>query len=239
MRGSAISNIASLSGLAALIGEPARTAILVTLMDGRALTAGELACAAGVAPSTASGHLGLLQEAGLLTLERQGRFRYYRLASKSIAELLETMMAQDADLRVAVPGKRIVTGPRDRALRRARTCYDHLAGEVAVGIADALIGRDELNFGHGGATVTAQGMSLLHALGVGEGDMESGTHSTACRPCLDWSERRPHIGGPIGAGLYRRLIWHGWIRPIAGSRAVTITPKGVIELRRHFGLALN
>jgi DNA-binding transcriptional ArsR family regulator len=150
-----MTSIASLASVAALIGEPARTAMLVTLMDGRALTAGELGGAAGVTPPTASGHLGRMLEAGLLTLERQGRHRYYRLASPTFATTLEGMISLTGELDAAAARpKPITTGPRDRALRRARVCYDHLAGEVAVAIADSMAARNQLDFAQDGGAVT-------------------------------------------------------------------------------------
>ena len=127
-----MTNVASLAGTAALIGDPARAAMLVTLMDGRALTATELAGAAGVTASTASGHLARMLEAGLLALERQGRHHYYRIAAPSVAGLIESLMSVTGELSAARRQCRPVrTGPSDRALRRARLCYDHLAGEVA------------------------------------------------------------------------------------------------------------
>ena len=151
-----MTNVASLAGIASLIGDPARAVILVTLMDGRALTAGELGTAAGVAPSTASGHLGRMLDAGLLALERQGRHRYYRIASPSVAGLVESLMSLSGELTAAAArGKPISTGPRDQALRRSRLCYDHLAGEVAVGIADrdllpSLAGLERASAAHRG-----------------------------------------------------------------------------------------
>jgi DNA-binding transcriptional ArsR family regulator len=230
----AMSTIASLSAIATLIGEPARTAMLVTLMDGRALTAGELAGAAGIGRPAASAHLVRLHEAGLLALEAQGRHRYYRLAGPAVAAMLEGMMALDASLAGAVPRKPVRTGPRDRDLRRARLCYDHLAGEVAVAIADAMTARAELDFARGGAILTERGLALLTSLGVEPGP--SAGSATFCRPCLDWSERRPHIAGAVGAALLRTFVDRHWMRPAATGRAVTITPPGLAALDRYFGV---
>src|SRR6187399_304782 len=146
-----MTSIASLAGTAALIGDPARAAMLVALMDGRALTAGELAGVAGVTPPTASGHLGRMLDAGLLGLERQGRHRYYRIANTSVASLIESLMSVTGELSAAANSRKPVsTGPRDKALRRARLCYDHLAGEVAVGIAASMTARGHLDFGQEG-----------------------------------------------------------------------------------------
>lgn len=235
-----MTNIASLAGVAALIGDPARAAILVTLMDGRALTAGELATAAGVTPQTASGHLGRLLDAGLLALGRQGRHRYYRIASASVAALIESMMSLSGELSAAAGRvKPVRTGPRDLALRRARLCYDHLAGEVAVAIADRMVARGQLDFGQDGGVITEQGRHLLVELGVGLGSGERARYQRPafCRPCLDWSERRLHIGGVIGRAMYEGFARRGWLRRCQAGRTVSITPLGAAELNRHFGVA--
>jgi len=236
-----MTNVASLAGIAALIGDPARAAMLVTLMDGRALTAGELSAAAGVTASTGSGHLVRMLDEGLLALERQGRHRYYRIASAPVAGLLESMMSLSGELGAAAARcKPVRTGPRDRALRRARLCYDHLAGEVAVGIAASMTARGQLDFGQDGAAVTPQGLDRLASLGV---DLPPGAPgqpapTTFCRPCLDWSERRPHLAGAVGRALYTAFVRKGWMRGPSSGRVVTITPVGLAELRRQFGLKL-
>lgn len=224
----------SISGLAeigALVGEPARTAMLVSLLDGRALTAGELASAAGVTPQTASGHLGRMLEAGLLAIERQGRHRYYRLASPAVGAMLESMM-------VAATPPPIRTGPRDAAMRQARICYDHLAGQVAVGIADAMAACGQIELSTDGAALTQTGLHLLNIIGV---ELPPGSEKSShhfCRPCLDWSERRHHIAGAVGAALYRAFLGNGWIRRVEASRTVRVTPPGHAALHRHFGLRL-
>jgi DNA-binding transcriptional ArsR family regulator len=237
-----MTTIASIASIAALIGDPTRAGILVTLMDGRALTAGELAGAAGVTPATASGHLGRLLDAGLLMLEQQGRHRYYRIESASVASLLENMMSLSGELSAVVGRcKPVSTGPRDRALRRARLCYDHLAGEVAVGIATNLISRGQLNLSQDGGAVTGEGLAFIASIGVdlsADDSIRLG-HGAFCRPCLDWSERRPHVGGAIGRALYASFMSNNWIRKPDHGRAVSITTLGRSELNRHFGLELS
>lgn len=227
----------AVAGLGALIGDPARTSMLVALMDGRALTATELAAIAGVTPQTASSHLGQLVEAGMLTVERQGRHRYHRLATAEVARMVEGMMAVAATL----PGYRSArtrAGPKDHAIRQARTCYDHLAGRIAVGIADAMVTRGDIIFSTDGGELTASGMGFLSDIGisVSDNDGKAGRKRVFCRPCLDWSERRWHIAGSVGAMLLQHLISQSWVRLTTGSRAVTITQAGQRHLTDLFGL---
>lgn len=235
-----MTNVASLAGTAALIGDPARAAMLVTLMDGRALTAGELGQAAGVAPSTASGHLARLLEGGLVALARQGRHRYYRIADASVASLLETMMSVSGELSAAASGCRPVrTGPRDPALRQARLCYDHLAGEVAVAIAASMVAQGQVELDGDGGFVTTEGRRFLASLGVELPSVGSsrGRRPTFCRPCLDWSERRPHLAGLVGRALYATFVQKDWLRQPTSGRVVAISPLGMAQIKQHFQLA--
>ena len=224
-----MTSIASLAATAAALGDPARLNMLAALMDGRALAAGELARTAGVAASTASGHLSVLRDAGLLAAERQGRHRYFRLASAEVARVLEGLMALSAARPRAVP----VTGPRSAAMREARTCYDHLAGRLAVAMADAMVARGQLEMSGDGGQLTRAGEALLRELGVA---VRAGGSRPFCRPCLDWSERRPHVAGALGAALCGRCLELGWVRRVAGSRALTVTPAGERGFRAAFGI---
>ncbi|WP_159351150.1 ArsR/SmtB family transcription factor [Roseomonas harenae] len=228
---------AALAETAAALGDPTRLNILAALMDGRALTAGELAGIAGVAPTTASGHLGRLLEAGLLAMERQGRHRYHRLASPEVARVLEGLMALSAARSRAQPRLTRI-GPRDTAMREARTCYDHLAGRLAVGMTDAMVSRGHLDLSPDGGALTEAGAGFLEHLGIALPAASAGRGRTRsfCRPCLDWSERRPHLAGALGAALCRRCLDLGWMRRVAGSRALTVTPTGWRGLRDAFGL---
>ena len=239
-----MANIASIAQTASLIGDIARASMLAALMDGRALTATELARIAGIAPQTASGHLGQLAEAGLILRESQGRHRYHRLASPAVAHMLESIMAlaeNPATPHAAWRNKVPATGPRDKALRYARTCYDHLAGQLAVRITDRLIETGHIELSSDGGALTDEGDRFLRSLGVDldaarQRSSSKGTRRMFCRPCLDWSERRPHIGGALGAALCQCYVEQGWIRQAAGNRAVTVTPRGRLAFQAAFGL---
>lgn len=226
-----LSNL-SLAEIGALIGDPARANMLSALMDGRALTASELAWHAGVTAQTASGHLGKLTTAGLLALERQGRHRYFRLASPLVARMLEgmTVVASLQSPPRYRPRSRI-----DEAMQNARTCYDHLAGRLGVGLADALQAKGHIELSEEGGSVTDQGRAFLTAFGL---DLsEAGRQRRCfCRPCLDWSERRPHLAGALGAHLADRCFALGWVQRIKDTRALTITPAGQRGFRETFGM---
>lgn len=225
-------NTNRIARIASLVGEPARTAMLLELMDGRSLTAHELARAGNVSPQTASRHLAQLVEAGLLRLEPSGRRRYHRLASAEVARLLEGLMQLASR---PAPARAVVTGPRDAALRAARTCYDHLAGRLGVAVADRLLEAGAIVFDGEAGSVTDLAAPLLEPLGI-EPDAASGTaRRPACRPCLDWSERRCHVAGRLGALICSRCLEQGWLRRRAGTRALELTGSGVVALRGWLG----
>jgi DNA-binding transcriptional ArsR family regulator len=222
--------------VASLVGDPARATMLHALMDGRALTASELARVAGVTAQTASGHLGRMTEIGLILVERQGRHRYHRLASQAVAQMIENIMQVASVLEP--PGRPLFVGPREVALREARTCYDHLAGRLGVSLADALVANGHAELASDSGLMTESGIELLGRLGV---DVDAllarrGKRATRvlCRPCLDWSERRPHLAGAVGAAICAHSLQHDWIRRLPGTRAVTITPKGQRVFREKF-----
>lgn len=232
---SSLSQIASpvaLAEVGAALGDPARARMLTALLDGRALTAGELAFHGGVAAPTASGHLGKLTELGLLALEKQGRHRYYRLASPLVARMLEGVQLVAA---VEGPRRHRPPGPADAQLRLARTCYDHLAGRLGVGLADALVAAGHLELDGEGGRVTAAGAGFLAGFGLDLAGLAGGRRCF-CRPCLDWSERRPHLAGALGRALAEQCLERGWIRRVRDSRAVAVTPPGRLGFVETFGL---
>jgi DNA-binding transcriptional ArsR family regulator len=226
--------------IAALAGDPARAGMLHALLGGRALTASELASVAGVTPQTASGHLARLTAVDLVSVMKQGRHRYYQLASPAVAQMMEAIMEVAAYQQPQ--RKRLTVGPRDAALRTARICYDHLAGRLGVALADALVADGHAEFTKEGGLVTDSGLRFLSRIGVDAAAIlsPSGRRSrrALCRPCLDWSERRIHLGGALGAAICRLSFDQGWIRRVDGSRAVTITPSGHQAYREHFGARL-
>ena len=225
----------SISHLASLIGEPARTAMLLQLMDDRQLTASELARAAGVAASTASGHLAQMVAAGVLRVNSSGRHRYHRLASPAVARMLESIM-QVAAQSAAAAHARVRVGPRDDSLRRARTCYDHLGGRLAVAITQRLARDGGLVFDEDQAALTDAGCRALAELGL-DVDPAGMATSSYCRPCLDWSERRFHMAGRLARQICCHCLERGWLSRRSESRALDISPPGRVALQRWIGLA--
>jgi DNA-binding transcriptional ArsR family regulator len=219
--------------VAALVGDPARANILAALMGGRALTAGELVDAAGVSPQTTSGHLGKLTEGRLIACVKQGRHRYYRIATPRVAEMLEGIMAVVADS----PPRHRPPSKLDDAMRTARTCYDHFAGKLGVGLTDALCTRGHLALADDGGEVTDSGVAFFQEFGIDLAAARS-RRRIFCRPCLDWTERRPHLGGSVGAVLAQRCFDLGWLERMRDSRALLVTPKGRRGLSDLFGLSL-
>jgi DNA-binding transcriptional ArsR family regulator len=216
-------------GIAALIGERARADILTTLMAGQALTATELAEVAGVTKQTISTHLSKLLEAKLLAMQSQGRHRYFRLADRDVAGLLESLMGV-AQRSGAVPLK---SSPREPALRKARVCYDHLAGDLGVLALDSLEKRRFLKRIDDRLELTKGGRAFCEHLGLAV-EALPGQRRALCRPCLDWSVRRNHLAGALGAALLERCYGLGWARRVPGTRVVHFTAAGERAFRERF-----
>lgn len=220
--------------VAALVGDATRANVLAALLDGRALTASELAYFAHVSPQTASGHLAKLVDGKLLTVLRQGRNRYYRLATPRVGQMLEGIMTVASE----GPRRHRPISKADEAMRMARTCYDHFAGKLGVDLADNLIQRGYLVLTPEAGEVTERGAAFLDDFGVDLAALRV-KRRTLCKPCLDWTERRLHIGGTVGAALAKRCFDLGWFTRSRDSRALAITPAGRHGLGDVFGLSLD
>ncbi len=218
--------------IAALVGDTARATMLAALMDGRALTSSELAAIARISRPTASEHLTKLTKARLLAVTSKRRNRYYRIASPLVAKMLESIKAVAA---IEVPARHRPRSAHADALRYARTCYDHLAGTLGVALADALVANRYVILSDEGGEVTASGKKFLRELGA-ELTPRDGSRRIFCRPCLDWSERRYHLAGLVGAELLRCCQEKGWLVRQREGRAVTVTPACRRGLREAFGL---
>lgn len=223
----------NIAATAALLADPTRMLMVTALLDGRALPAGELAYAAGISPQTASAHLSKLMGGGFLNLEKEGRHRYYRLSGGHIAEAIERLAA----IHPPGPVRRKALSPEARALRLARCCYDHLAGRLGVAVTQQLCAKElivsapEKRF-----EITARGYDWFTELGLDVCAIKPGRRGLA-RPCLDWTERFHHLGGPLGVQLLALLCDKRWLQRRPNSRAVHVTPLGRRELSRQLGIS--
>jgi DNA-binding transcriptional ArsR family regulator len=223
-----------IASIASLFADPTRAGMLMALSDGRALPAGELARQARVLPSTASSHLAKLVEARLLVVEQQGRHRYFRLASPAIMEVIETL----AVLAPTTPIRNLRESEKARAVRRARMCYNHLAGELGVMLTQSLVDKEILTATDGGFLLNADGEKWLREFGVECAAVRK--HGIVVVPHhIDWSERRYHIAGEPGAALARRLVELEWVRRIPSNRAVRVTEVGQEAFQVNFGIHLE
>jgi DNA-binding transcriptional ArsR family regulator len=222
----------SLAPIAALAGDPARANMLAALLSGKALTASELANEAGVTAQTASSHLAKLEAGGLIGAVKQGRHRYFRLADGEVAEMLEKMMG------VAARAGHLRTrpGPSDPAIRKARVCYDHLAGEMGVALFDGLARAGHIALRGDALRLTRKGEAFARGFGIDLDGLAS-ERRPLCKSCLDWSMRRSHMAGGLGAALLARITALGWAARARGSRAIVFTKSGEAKFLREFGAA--
>lgn len=209
------------SAIAALIGEPARATMLWSLLDGRAYTAGELALMAGISPQSASNHLNKLIDADLLKMEKQGKHRYYRFAKTEVATAMEAISR-------LIPGKWQM--PRGRHFKNgdiqyARTCYDHLAGKIAVDLTQGLLKQKIIQLKEDEYRVTTKGRDWFESIGVDMAAIKQQKRFFA-RPCLDWTERKHHLAGALGAAMLQQMLVLNWVRRKANARTVILTAKG-------------
>jgi len=223
----------NVTNIASLIGDSTRTAILMALLDGKALPAGELARLAHVTPQTASNHLAKLMEGGLVTVEAWSRHRYYRLTSPDVAKVLETI----ASIAPPAPVRSLRQSDQAKALRFARTCYDHIAGELGVGLSGALVHRGYLQEADEGYLLTATGETWMREFGIEESKIHK------ARPMIpwhiDWTERVHHMAGPVSVAITHRLLELGWIDRGKIHRSIVLTELGQLAFQREFGLAVN
>ena len=219
----------NIAGIAALIGDRARSEILTALLGGQALTATELSGVADVNKSTTSTHLARLVDAKLVAVESQGRHRYFRLADDDVAQLLESLLV----VAYRTGALRLKSSPRDPALRKARVCYDHLAGEMGVFAFDAFRKRRWIEHDETGLTLSRPGARFCRDMGI-DVDSALAERRPLCRTCLDWSARRHHLAGVVGARMLDRLYELGWAKRRRGTRIVDFTPSGEREFRQLF-----
>ena len=224
----------NISYIAKLIAEPTRAIILDCLMSGQALPASELAYMAKVSHPTISSHLAKLVEGNLLVMEQHGRHRYYRLASKEVAEVIEVLgtIAPPVEIRSLRQSSQL------KQVRFGRTCYDHLAGELGVKITEALIEKEIVYLEDGLYAVTKKGKEWFLQFGINIEEANTKRRVFA-KPCLDWSERRYHISGWLGSAIATRFFDNGWITRAEKNRAVQLTPKGINALENHFGITIK
>jgi DNA-binding transcriptional ArsR family regulator len=229
-----VSRVPAIDRIAAAIGDPARAEVLTALLADRALTATELATVAGVGKSTISSHLEKLLRTGLVAVDAQGRHKYFRLSDPDVGRALESLMGIAWRTGAVRP-----PGPADPGLRRARVCYDHLAGELGVFVYESLLRgggiapRSDSSTGSAEWDLTASGERLFRSLGVEIATLRS-QRRAFCRSCLDWSERRHHLAGAVGAALLGRITRLKWARPVKGSRVLVFSRLGEDALRRAF-----
>ena len=217
--------------IAAMIGDPARANMLTALMSGKALTATELAREAGITAQTASSHIAKLNSAGLLIARKQGRHKYVSLAGEDVAHLLENLMG----IAAGAGHLRTRTGPKDEAMRKARVCYNHLAGDMGVLMYDGLVAKGYLTFDKDGIALSAAGEAFVTDFGI---DLAALMRKPAplCRECLDWSNRRSHLSGSLGRALYSAIEQKGWAKRQKNSRLVQFTAQGETTFKKMFSM---
>ena len=224
-----------MASVAALIGDPSRSMMLCALMGGEALTATELAREGGVTKQTASTHLGQLLDGGLLSVQKQGRHRYFSIANADVAHLLESLITISG----AMGTRKSMPGPKDERLRKARMCYDHMAGEMGVALYDGLLDRNLLALGSAnssetGIVLSEEGKNYLGDFGIDIPKLQN-ARRPICRTCLDWSVRRQHLAGSLGAAILERMFELNWVRKSETPRLLVFTPKGERLFSEKFG----
>jgi len=221
---------ANIAFVANLLADPSRAAMCLALAGGEARPAGELAARAGISAQTASNHLAKLIAGRILRVEQQGRWRYYSLAGSDVGHAVEALAVVAPPLPASAAGNGVPDAAR--RLASARTCYSHLAGRLGVALANALVASRWLEDDGRRYRVTPDGVAALRALGIDVGPRPV----DAARRCIDWTERRPHVAGPVGTALARLALERGWVRRVRGARALSVTPAGRAQFDKHFNL---
>jgi len=217
--------------IANLIGDTARAKMLTALMSGKALTATELSLEAEITPQTASSHLTKLVEGELLIVRKQGRHKYFQLKNRQVAELIEQML----NISARVSNARVSTGPKNQRLRKARVCYDHLAGEMGVKLFDALVNQGQLVEDSSEINLTETGREFFQNLGV-DFSIFATNRRPLCKACLDWSERRSHLAGSLGKWVLTDAISRNWASQDLDSRVIAFTPQGLKAFSKRYGI---
>lgn len=218
--------------IAALIGDPTRASIMWTLLDGKAFTATELVISANTSPQNMSMHLAKLLDAGLLCVEKQGRHKYYRFSSKEVAYVIESMASL---IPPSLPQKK--NPEKHSPIKHCRTCYDHLAGKIGVAVAESLLEQKIILDSDNKFEISSEGAEWFFDFGINLEELKK-QRRLFLKPCLDWSERKNHIAGSIGASLLDKMIAEDWLRRSKDSRAIQITGKGEKELLKHFKIVV-
>ncbi|KFM94449.1 winged helix-turn-helix domain-containing protein [Paenibacillus macerans] len=220
--------------IASMVSDASRSAILNALMDGRFHAAGELARMAGIQPQTASFHLAKMVDAGLIAVEKQGRHRYYGIRNPEVAQVMESLLSIAPPVKI----KSLRQSAEEQALRKARTCYDHLAGNLGVSLTQSLVREGILLEGENGFEVTKNGEAFFENFQIDLNRVKRKRRSFSHK-CLDWSERRHHLAGALGHALLDRLLELNWVQRLPNTRAVKITPQGKAGLKETFALEVE
>ncbi|MCO1332779.1 helix-turn-helix domain-containing protein [Microbulbifer sp. OS29] len=218
-----------ISVISSLIGDRARSRILMALMSGKALTATELACEAEISAQTASNHLSKLVGSNLLVVRKQGRHKYFQLANHQVAETLEMLL----NLSSTLGSQKITTGPADPDLKKSRICYDHLAGVTGVALYDALLGQEMISENSQNITLTERGELFFQKKGVAVDELKKGKRPI-CKSCLDWSERKSHLAGSLGQWILEDALAKQWASRRLDSRVITFSKRGVSQFTRCY-----
>ena len=221
----------NIAQIAALIGDPSRANMLVALMGGKALTATELALEAEITSQTASSHLSKMVDKNLLTVQRQGRHKYFQLKGKEVADVIEALF----NISSQTNHTSVFTGPRNPELRKARTCYDHLAEELGVSLYQTLIKNNLIDYASGNLIITKKGLTFFEKRGLDTNELQK-KKRPLCKACLDWSERQNHLAGSLGKWILLDIVRKQWAQKDLDSRVLRFTTRGLKNFKKVYGI---